>query len=316
MTWWQKLLDVKVLLLNIRDFGYFVVGTVQALRLLGKVRPDVVFLKGGFVGVPIGLAAAVRQIPIVTHDSDALPGLANRLVSRWVTIHGVALSAKTYAYPAHKTRQVGVLVEQAYKPVSGDDMRAFRTEVGLPVHGRILLITGGSLGATTLNKAIVKCVDSLLTEFDDLTVVHQVGKGKLGEYRSYRHKRLLPLEFLRPMHAYMGAADVVVTRGSANTIAELGVQGKPIIVVPSPYLANSHQIKNAEAIAKRGTAVIVYEHALYDAEHGLRAQIERLLQSPKERSRLGAALQADTKVNAAKALADILVAVAEGSANH
>lgn len=304
---WEKTADIKTLLLNIRDSGYFIIGTIQAWFLLGRVTPDAVFLKGGFVGVPVGLAAAARGVPIVTHDSDVVPGLANRLVSRWASIHAVAMPVESYAYPKAKTKQVGVLVEAAYQKVTASQQNEFRKQIGVPANALMVLVTGGSLGATTINKAIVASVGPLLEEFKDLYIVHQVGKGKLDVYGSYSHDRLTVLEFLRPMHVYMGAANIVVTRGSANTIAEIGVQAKPAIVIPSPYLANGHQMKNAELLQKRGTALVVYENDLMDETAGVRACLARLLGSQKARGELATALHADMRANAAEAVADLLL---------
>jgi UDP-N-acetylglucosamine--N-acetylmuramyl-(pentapeptide) pyrophosphoryl-undecaprenol N-acetylglucosamine transferase len=311
LTLWQKLLDIKTLLLNIRDFGYFVVGTIQAWFLLGSVRPDIVFLKGGFVGVPVGLAAAVRRIPMVTHDSDALPGLANRMVSKWVTTHAVALPEKEYAYPVTKIRQVGVLVEKAYQAVSPSLQEAFKQQIGIDKTATVLLITGGSSGAVTVNKAIVACAEQLLARYPELVIVHQVGKGKAGVYGSFTHDRLQVLEFLRPMHVYMGSADLVVTRGSANTIAELGVQGKAAVVIPSPYLAGGHQLKNAEMLKRQGSAVVVQESELEDSEKGLLFVLEDLLGSPHARKTLAKKLQKHTRTDAAERLGDMLVELAK-----
>ena len=119
-----------------------------------EVKPDVVFLKGGFVGVPIGVAAGLRGIPLVTHDSDALPGLANRMVSRWVTLHATALPPEKYKYPREKTKQVGVLVEHSYQIVTPEKMASFKRTVGLPNNVRAVLVTGGSSGATAINEAM------------------------------------------------------------------------------------------------------------------------------------------------------------------
>lgn len=86
---WKQLFDVVTLCKNLRDAVWVLIGLWQSFWLLGRLRPDVIFVKGGFVGVPVGLAAALRGIPYVTHDSDALPGLANRIIARWAKVHTV-----------------------------------------------------------------------------------------------------------------------------------------------------------------------------------------------------------------------------------
>jgi UDP-N-acetylglucosamine--N-acetylmuramyl-(pentapeptide) pyrophosphoryl-undecaprenol N-acetylglucosamine transferase len=92
-SWFKRLFDVRANLLNLRDLFLFGVGLLQSLWLVKKINPDVVFLKGGFVGVPVGLSAALWHKPFVTHDSDALPGLANRIVSRWAKYHATGMPA-------------------------------------------------------------------------------------------------------------------------------------------------------------------------------------------------------------------------------
>ena len=306
-SWLTRLFDVKTNLLNLRDSLYVAVGIWQAWRLLGRIRPSVVFLKGGFVGVPVGIAAGLRKIPIVTHDSDAIPGLANQLVSRWVSVHATALPAEAYAYPRSKTIQVGVLVEHAYTYVTQELMRKYRTQLGLSERAKVLLITGGSSGAQRLNEAFRAILPKLLDTFTDLEVIHQVGKGKQGVYDGFNHERLKVLEFLQPMYRYMGAADVVVARASANTIAELGVQGKATIVVPSPFLAGGHQLENAKRLAVAHVALVVQEDSMLDEHKGLLAKITELLRNDDQRHELSEALHEDVIVDAATRLASVLL---------
>lgn len=306
-SWLRRLLDVRTNLLNFRDFFRFVAGTYQAWRLLGKIHPDVVFQKGGFVGVPVGLAAAKRGIRIVTHDSDALPGLANRMVSRWTSVHATALPVEYYPYPAAKVMHVGVLVEHNYQPVDAAQQNDLKLALGVPVDSQVLLVTGGSSGAERINKALVALAPQLLQKYPALHIIHQTGKGKAGVYEGFVHERLHVLEFLHPMHQYMGAADVVVCRASANTIAELGVQGKPVIAVPSEFLSGGHQVKNAKILAEQGAAEVVYENQMYDLQHGLQAKIELLLSDESRRRELADTLQKQTLTDAAPRLAQVLL---------
>ncbi len=306
-SWLTRLFDVKTNLLNLRDLFYVLAGAWQAWRLLGKIRPSVVFLKGGFVGVPVGIAAGLRKIPIVTHDSDVIPGLANRLVSRWVNVHATALPANMYAYPKHKVVQVGVLVEHSYKHVSPTDARAYREQLGLPAGAQIVLITGGSSGAQRLNEAVRQMMPKLLSTFEDLHVIHQVGKGKQAVYDGYKHDRLQVLEFLRPMYLYMGAADVVVARASGNTIAELGVQGKASIVVPSPFLTGGHQLENAKRLQQQGVALVVQEADMLSDTTGLLPSIAMLLRDETQRDKLAKALHKEAITDAAARLSKVLL---------
>lgn len=303
-SWLKRLLDVRTNLFNLRDAIFVVIGVFQAWLLLGKLKPSLVFLKGGYVGVPVGLAAALRNIPIVTHDSDSLPGLANRLISRWAVLHATAMPAETYAYPAERTKQVGVLVEHSYQPVTDQLQASYRQTLKLPEDAEVILATGGSSGAEAINKAMKSIAVQLLEGHSNLYIIHQVGKGKLSDFDGVQHDRLHLLEFLTPMHAYMGASDIVVTRASANTLAEIGVQGKAAIVIPSPYLADGHQLRNAEFLATQKAAIIVLESEL---PVKLLESIKLLLGSAGERSSLAQKLQQLSPKDAATKLAGLLV---------
>ncbi len=310
-AWLMRAVDVKTNLLNLRDFIYMLLGIVQAWFMLGKIKPDVVFLKGGYVGVPVGLAAAARHIPIVTHDSDALPGLANRLVSKWVNVHATALPAEYYPYAADKVKPVGVLVEHDYQPVSAAMQAEYKHQLGLPENASLVLITGGSSGAERINKAVASIIDELLQKHSLLYVIHQAGYGKTGIYKDYHHPRLTVLEFMKPMFVYTGAADIIVTRAGGNAMAEFGTQGKPCIVIPNPDLTGGHQLKNAALLAEQGAARVIAEADLYDSQRGLLPVLSDLLADSVARAKLAVQLQAITIQGAAHKLAELLISQGE-----
>lgn len=306
-SWVRRVFDIKSNLLNVRDAFKLIIGIFQAIILIARVKPDLVFQKGGYVGVPVGIASALLRIPIVTHDSDAMPGLANRLISRWAKVHATALPAKYYNYPAAKVVRVGVLVERNYQPVDKLAQNAFKQKLSIDSKNQLLLITGGSSGAVLLNKAVANIVNELLSKHESLNIIHQAGKGKTGAFQGYTHPRLKILEFMIPMHEFTGAADLIVTRAGANAVAEFGVQGKACIVVPSAFLSGGHQLKNAEILVKQDAAMVVYENDMDDKVKGLLAAIERLLEDASFRDKLAKKLQSTTITDAANRLATLLI---------
>lgn len=313
-SWLKRLFSVGTNLSNLRDIFYVLIGLVQSYFLLRRLRPDVILMKGGYVGVPIGLAAGKRY-PIVTHDSDALPGLANRLVSKRARYHATALPASSYNYPATKTHQVGVIVDDAYQLVTPVIMTDYRQKLDLPVEATVLMITGGSLGSANINRAVAEFVPDLLAAQPDLYVIHQVGRGKLDCYGDFSHPHLQIIELLPNFATYLGAADLVVTRAGANTLAELGVQGKAAIVVPNPLLTGGHQLKNAQYLADK-QAIVVVDEANLDStgQGGLRTEVTSLLSQSKQRQELGARLHELTILDGSKRLAElILKAAGQGS---
>lgn len=311
-SWLKRLLDVRTNLLNARDFLFFVIGTLQSLVLVRRLKPDMILLKGGFVGVPVGLAAAFWRLPFITHDSDALPGLANRITGRWARLHATGMPAEYYGYKQSQVRHVGVLVGADYQPVNDQGQAAFKSELGIPEASPLLLITGGSGGAARINKTVRSILPELLERYPDIRVVHQVGVGKGSIYKGFSHERLQVHELLKPMHVYTGAADAVVTRAGANTMAELGVQGKACVVIPNPLLTGGHQLKNAHFLTEHEAALIIDERGLSQDSSLLLKAISMLLEDQGLRHKLGNNLQALTIPDAASRLAKILLD--EGSA--
>jgi UDP-N-acetylglucosamine--N-acetylmuramyl-(pentapeptide) pyrophosphoryl-undecaprenol N-acetylglucosamine transferase len=308
----RQLLDAKTVALNVRDGFRTVRGGWQAYWLLRKLKPSVVFVKGGFVGVPVGLAAARHGIPYVTHDSDALPGLANRIIARWAAVHAVALPAEVYSYPQSNTRTVGVPVHADYQPVDKRARAVFRQELGLGKYAKMLFVTGGGLGAQRLNDALEAILPKLLSVFPDLAVVQSVGRQHEAAITQKYMQLLTPEEqgrvlikgFVTDMYRYSGAADVVITRAGATALAEFAVQHKACIIVPNPVLTGGHQLKNADYLAEKQAAVVVHETELSTQ---LYEAVCEVMQNPEQRETLGKQLAAFAVPDAAKQLAMLLL---------
>lgn len=313
----KQLLDVRTLALNVRDGFRVLAGLWQSYRLLSDLRPNVIFCKGGFVGVPVGLAAAYLHIPYLTHDSDAIPGLANRIISRWAVKHAVALDPSLYPYPTAKTINVGVPVASQYQQVDYAEQTRLRREIGLMDYDEVVLVTGGGLGAARLNHAAVKITPELLRRFPHLAIVHTTGKQHetvVNEaydacLQPAERRRVHVLGYTTELYKYSGAADVVVARGGATNLAELASQAKACVIVPNPLLTGGHQLKNAVAYEQEGAIVSIDESKLQDNHELLLTAVERLLDSPKLRMQLSKQLHTFARDGSAKTLADLLVEI-------
>lgn len=314
----KQLLDIPTVLLNIRDAFLTLVGIWQSFRLLRKLKPQVVFVKGGFVGVPVGLASAGLRIPYVTHDSDALPGLANRIIAPWAKMHAVALPKEIYSYPASQTITVGVPLAHHFVPVTPELMRQFRKQVGIDEDAKVLLVTGGGLGAQRLNDAVISCVPELMQRYPDLFVVHLAGRTlEAGVRQKYQQElrqrdqeRVIVKGFVTNLYAYSGAADVVVARAGATSSAELAAQAKACVIVPNPLLSGGHQLKNAKVLADRKAARMVSEEHLNHDHHALMPPLVDLFDHPEKAAALGKKFHELVEPDSAKRLSVVLLDVA------
>ena len=315
----KQLLDLKTGYKNVRDVGKVTIGAAQAYSLLGKIRPDVVFTPGGFVGVPVGLAASRRKIPFVTHDLDALPGLANRINARWASIHAVGMPPELYPYPAHKTRFVGVPTSREFQPVTQKLQQSYREKIGLGTYEKMLFVVGGGLGAQRINTAVLAIAHRLLAAEPGVCVVHGAGKANQADVQAaYERvldsdmlKRVQVMGYIDSLYRYSGAADVIITRAGATNMAEFTIQKKACIVIPSPFLAGGHQLKNVEPFVKADAIVVVDEAKLPAQPEILLAAVQDLLDNANLRQELGERLGLFAAPDAAGSLAKLVVELAE-----
>jgi len=312
---WKQLLDIKTVFLNLRDVLYIVLGCLQSVWLIACLRPAVVFIKGGFIGVPVGLAAALWRRPYVTHDSDAIAGLANRIIARWARVHAVALPAELYMYPPEKTVTVGVPIASEFSRVDKKKQTAFKKAIGLEANEQLLFVTGGGLGAKVINDAMIVIANDLLKNYPSLRIIHTAGhKHKEAVAKAYTRKlsskdlkRVTVADYLEDIYQYTGAADVVVARAGATNMAELAAQGKACVIIPNPVLAGGHQLKNAEAFAEAQAVKMIYQAELEANSDVLYESVAQLLSSPKLRTQLSQKLHVFAHADAAHKLAMILL---------
>jgi len=166
-------------------------------------------------------------------------------------------------------------VASEFEYVTDTLKQEYRSDLNIPKNAKMLLITGGSLGATRLNNEISKIIPELFEQINDLFVVHQVGKGNLKVYGKYENKQLIVAEFIQDLYKYTGAADVIIARSGATTVAELAIQAKPLILIPNPELTGGHQTKNANSLSDKDASIVITENKLKnDPDHLLNVLVE------------------------------------------
>lgn len=310
--WRQLLRPVSIVFPNLRDLVLVVFGFIQSFAKLLFWRPDVVFTKGGYVCLPVGLAARLLHIPLVIHDSDAHPGLTNRILARWATSIATGAPLKHYPYPAERSRYVGIPIADEFSKITAAEQRNAKEMLGFDPARPLVVITGGGLGAQRINNAVALSLQDLLPL---ASVVLVSGNGQYDEMRA-----LTPQDDERfQLHAFvsngmatmLGAADIVVTRAGATTLLELAALAKPTILIPNGYLTGGHQLKNAAAYAERGAVEVIDEHQLDTDPQVLVETIRSLLGDKTKRDTMSTAFHTFARPHAASDMADMILAAAK-----
>lgn len=256
-------------------------GAMQSLALMLRLRPSVCFSKGGFVGVPVVLAAWLCRVPCVCHESDLTPGLANRICAKFAS-----RIATTFQECAEALGDKAVMTGTPLRPQLFEGTR----EAGLQLAGfsgekPVLLMTGGSLGAQSVNTCLRGILPQLLPYMD---VLHLCGAGNRDEalegMPGYQQ-----LEFLTDeLPNALAAADIVLSRAGSNTLSELLALHKPMLLVPYPLNAGrGDQIENAECYQKQGLARVLLQEQMNED-----SLLQALLTLLEEKDQLQSALEA------------------------
>ena len=297
----------SILFPNIRDVFLVVVGFFQSLWKLLRWRPDVIFMKGGYVCLPVGYAARLLKIPTVLHDSDAHPGLTNRLLAPFAAAIGTGAPLEYYSYPPEKTRYVGIPVAAEFHPYSDNEKQAFKRKLGFDPQKHLVVVTGGGLGAARINNAIMITRKQLLDESSVYLISgdrqYDQLEAQAGEADGWR----LDAFVHEGMAEVLAAADVVVARAGATTLLELAALHAPTIIVPNGQLTAGHQLKNAKVYQDALAAFIVTDDEITKSPEILSDKIIGLLRAPKIRKGLGDNFAKFAKPNAAKDMADMIL---------
>jgi len=276
-------------------------GFIQAWRLIGRHKPNVVLGVGGYSSGPVLVAARLRGVPTIIHDANAFPGLANRVVSRWVTAVAVAFAE---ALPRLK-RPDGAVTGN---PIRKEFFEAQRPPKPATSNQQRLLIFGGSQGSRILNDTMTGSLLFLARLKDTLEIVHQTGPNELEKmqaaYRTsaFTHARVVP--YLDPIVDEVAAADLVVCRAGAMTIGELSALGRASVLVPFAAATNNHQELNARVVERAGGAVVVTEKEL--SPERLAGAISEILADPQRAARMGEAAKKLALPDATKNIVDLI----------
>lgn len=304
---WRRPFSFK----NVPDGFRVIKGYIQSLIRLYRFMPDAVFSKGAYAAVPVVLAAKTYAIPVLTQDSDAVPGVANKIMGKFADRIAVAYPSAVRYFEASRVAVTGNPVREEL--LHGSVERA-RERFGFVSDRPVLLVLGGSLGSVAVNRAMVGILPKLL---ERCSVVHQTGEvdaeetakrvAELGLGDLSGKYYATPFFDTGALSDALSLADLIVSRAGANAIADISAVGKPSILIPLPSAANDEQRMNAYEMAKIGAALVLEELNL--GENLLFGKIDRLLDDKALRGNMSKAAQTFFHPDAAYRIAEGIVAL-------
>ena len=305
---------------NIIGFFGFVAGFFTSFfrMILKKSRPNVIFLKGGFVGLPVGLVAKLFRIPYVIHESDAVAGLANRILMKKAKKVAFGIPPSDEVLEKHPNYVwTGIPVGPEYRAVTPARVMSLKKAFSFNAEKPLVVITGGSQGSENLNEATRQILPELLKIASVGLVAgrkHYENMVDLKQYENWDHASLESnfrmWEFNTAMNELMGAADVVVSRAGATTIAELAALKKAVILVPFEKLPGSHQVRNAERLKAAEAVEVIYDSKMMENPTELLKLIQHLVKSPRLCADMADRLHNEARADAAHRLAEIILEIA------
>ena len=308
----QRKLSIENIIRNLKTIFYLLFCTFSVKKILKKFKPDVVVGFGGYVSGPVVRTAAKMGIPTAIHEQNAYPGITNKTLAKIVDkVMLTAEEAEKYMQCKNPPAVTGL-------PVRGEMLRAdrdfARAKLGIRDDQKLILSMGGSLGAMTINNAMVDLItDNYKNE--SLYFIHAMGQYGLWVPDKLKEKgvdlenakNVELREYISDMDVCMPAADVVVCRAGASSLSELQALGKASILVPSPNVAENHQYHNAMALVNKGAALIVEEKDL--TKEKMQALFDSLVNDDENRLTVEANAKAMAVADAKEKIADIVLSL-------
>ena len=275
------------------------VSIFQAIIIIKKFNPNVVVGTGGYASGPTLFVANLFKIPTLIQEQNSYPGITNKILSKKVKTICVAYKNLDKFFPKNKLVLTGNPVRSTISSNSDyfdESINYFK----LDNNKKTLLVVGGSLGSREINKAIYSMIDYL--EYLNLQVIWQCGKLYYDHYKSKVDSENIKLyDFIDQINLAFSVSDFIVSRAGASSVSELSIVGKPVIFIPSPNVAEDHQLKNAEAIVNNEAAILVEEKNL---KEDLKKKISMLNSSSELRNKLSKNIKKLAFVNATNDIVD------------
>lgn len=307
-----NVIDLTTLFKNVVDFWRFLKGVNEARTILLHEKPDVLFAKGGYVSLPVALAAKYLRIPVVNHESDSVMGLANIKISKFSEKVCVSFPKELFTEIDEKR------IVETGNPIRDDVMQGNKTrlfsEIKFDEKLKTILVLGGSQGSLFINEIIIEAAEEILNKYQ-LIMVAGDRDADLVLYKT----KSIPKELKNKLKVYgfltseiadvYAAADLVISRAGSNVLFELAALGKPALLVPHDVSPGGHQFENARIFSRSGAAYLFKQDNL--SAKKLFHQINFLLEDEKELNAMSEKMKALANTGAADNVARVIIEVGE-----
>jgi UDP-N-acetylglucosamine--N-acetylmuramyl-(pentapeptide) pyrophosphoryl-undecaprenol N-acetylglucosamine transferase len=271
----------------------------NAYKIVNQFKPDVAIGTGGFASGPLLQMAKVKGIPTLVQEQNSYPGITNKLLSKKANKICVAYDGLERFFPKEKLIKTGNPVRQDLLEVNAKVEEAQKF-FSLKQDKKTVLVLGGSLGAKAINELIEEKLNYFNTH--NVQIIWQCGKLYVDRFEKYNAQEDVQVHtFLNRMDLAYAAADVIISRAGASSVSELCIVGKPVVFIPSPYVAEDHQTKNAEAIVSENAAILIPQNKLNEV---FESEFSALMTSNKKQIELSQNIKKLALVNATKDIAD------------
>jgi len=296
---WITGIERKLTLKNLM-FPFKLVNSLwNARKIVKQFNPNVAIGTGGFASGPLLQVAATKGIPSLIQEQNSYPGITNKLLSKKVQKICVAYDGLERFFPKTKILKTGNPVRQDLLDIGSKRNEAIK-HFGLVEGKKTLLVLGGSLGAKAINELLKRELDFLQTQ--QVQIIWQTGKLYYNDYKINGDiKHVQVHQFINNMDFAYAAADVIISRAGAGSVSELCIVGKPVVFVPSPYVAEDHQTKNAKAIVDENAALMIAQE---DLKVDFKNKFSQLMASTEKQQQLSDNIKKLALVNATKEIAD------------
>ncbi|MEM8637784.1 MAG: undecaprenyldiphospho-muramoylpentapeptide beta-N-acetylglucosaminyltransferase [Cyanobacteria bacterium P01_G01_bin.54] len=279
---------------TLRILQRFISATLRVKRLLKELKVNVVFTTGGYIAAPAILAARWQGLPVILHESNAIPGKVTRFLARFCTQVAVGFTPAADYLPAQKTRWTST-------PVRNSFLTPQTLDLPIPADIPLIVVVGGSQGAVAVNQMVRNCATAWLAT--GAYMVHLTG-DRDPDAASFQHPHYFALPFYANMASLLQRATLAVGRAGAGTLTELAITGTPAVLIPYPYAAEDHQYHNAMAFVEQGAAWVFRQETL--TAPVLENTVLDLLAAPEQLAQMAAQAQTLAVTDSAAQLAQML----------